>query len=271
MLDAKTSPENDSLDPREARAARRLATLERLAEIGMKLAELLERRVDAAVEAVEETDAPPFDRGAAALAVRAKAERTAAREAAARARAARIKEVTDCAEEAVVQVIETLPADDLDEERAERLYEALSERLEDPREADEIADAPVSAVVARLCAALGVTPDWSLWEREDWAVAEWKAGTPGSPYAPGTSSEGPSTTSPGPPSAAAVRRGDRQIVGDRMDRAESAVPLLTPSPTRWGRPSAIDSPPPGELSRSDGGGFERAHSVDRRERGPPDG
>jgi hypothetical protein len=42
----------------------------------------------------------------------------------------------------------------------------LVDRLEDPREADALADLPVSILVAGFCKDLGVAVDWSLWEDE---------------------------------------------------------------------------------------------------------
>ena len=294
MSDAPATPETEALDPREARAADRLADLRRLRKIGMALCEAMLARVHDAMRDHEPEDpgavAREFERlsrsvyriaaletrldqDQAALAVRVRAERASAREAAARSRQEAIKYTTESADSAVVDLIEAEEAAGADKDRTTRLYDALSERLEDPREREDFADLPVSVLVERLCAALGVTPDWSLWEREDWAVEEWKTAAPGSPYATAasgaTAGEVPSTTSPRPPSAAAVRRGDRQIVGDRMDHAESAVPLLTPSPTRWGGPGMTDAPPLGELPGSDGGGFERARFSAGSERGPP--
>jgi hypothetical protein len=35
-------------------------------------------------------------------------------------------------------------------------------------------------IIARFCRELGLDPDWTRWENEDWAVAE--AGRPGSPF-----------------------------------------------------------------------------------------
>ncbi len=92
-------PDPDALDPREARAAERVAALERLSAIGMALAEVLERRVSEAIETGDEIGAGAaalgysrvsravrqtlalkarLDRDAAALAQRVKAERAAA-------------------------------------------------------------------------------------------------------------------------------------------------------------------------------------------------
>ena len=69
------------------------------------------------------------------------------------------------------------------EDQAERLGEALTERLEDPRDIEDFEDLPASALIARICADLGIEPDWSLWEDEDWAVQETQDRVRGSPFA----------------------------------------------------------------------------------------
>jgi len=56
--------------------------------------------------------------------------------------------------------------------RAERLLDDLDERLEDESEDDDFAHYPVSELIARICRDLGLTPDWSLWAREPWAIDE---------------------------------------------------------------------------------------------------
>ena len=216
MIDTPTTPETETLDPREARAAERLADLRRLRQIGMALSEAMRARVHDAMR-----DHAPEDPGAVArefdrlsravyriaaletrldgendaLAVRVKAERASAREEAARKRQAAIKYTAERADSAVVDLIEAEEAAGADKDRIERLYDALSERLEDPREREDFFHLPVSVLIERLCAALGVTPDWSLWEREDWAVEEWKTATPGSPYAAAASAVAASTAS----------------------------------------------------------------------------
>jgi hypothetical protein len=45
----------------------------------------------------------------------------------------------------------------------------------------DVMDRPVSAVVTQLCADLGLTPEWSVWADEDWAIAEAES-LPGSPF-----------------------------------------------------------------------------------------
>jgi hypothetical protein len=39
-------------------------------------------------------------------------------------------------------------------------------------------------MLARVCADIGVTPDWDLWKNTAWAAAEWRGAVEGSPYAP---------------------------------------------------------------------------------------
>jgi hypothetical protein len=69
----------------------------------------------------------------------------------------------------------------------------------------------------------------------DVALAAWYLlGAPSIyPQAP-AARRAPSTASPRPPSAAAVRRGDRQIIGDRMDRATARSRFSPPSPNGGG-------------------------------------
>jgi hypothetical protein len=64
----------------------------------------------------------------------------------------------------------------------ERRLDHLYERLEDEDEIVSFGTLPIGASVARLCAALGLTPDWSLWEDEDWAIEEAESDASGSPY-----------------------------------------------------------------------------------------
>jgi uncharacterized membrane-anchored protein YjiN (DUF445 family) len=56
------------------------------------------------------------------------------------------------------------------ESDAENLFYDLTERLETDYEDADFADRPIGELVARICRDLGVTPDWSLWQDEDWAI-----------------------------------------------------------------------------------------------------
>ena len=64
----------------------------------------------------------------------------------------------------------------------ERRYDHLYERLEDEAEIVRFGTLPIGESIARLCAELGLKPDWDLWRDEDWAIEEAEARTPGSPY-----------------------------------------------------------------------------------------
>jgi hypothetical protein len=125
----------------------------------------------------------------AELAARVAAERAEKRAEAARQRKDRIGLQTDRVYAAVGEAIlaETAKAD-LDKTGARTLARSLDkqlrERLADPREEDDFADLPTSTLIARICETLGVPVDWDLWRDEPWAVAEWRAAAPGSPYAP---------------------------------------------------------------------------------------
>jgi hypothetical protein len=203
MSTEPASPETEA-DPALARAARRSAMLETLSEIGMAFAHALREQLaeaqaggeaDEAVvgslalsfarvaRAVRQTVglAERLEDGLAARQAEAKARRTA--EALRRHRlapevAARKAEVEDAiARQLEIEVREkSRSAQD-----AEAKLDGLYERLED-LDAD-ILDVNVSVVVERICRALGVTPDWSLWQTDSWAMDEAEWGGPTSPYA----------------------------------------------------------------------------------------
>jgi hypothetical protein len=193
-----TTSTDAPLDPREARAERRLLMLELLAEIGMALARDLSRRVGEGLEADE-----PLDGGAVALEfsrisravrqtialeARLDQDREALAKMFADERAAREKAREDRIEgrrrTVKIAVQNAISRASENYSQALSLNKILCERLEDPREDDDFADLPVSTLVARICADLDLTPDWDLWKNTDWAADEWRAAEPGSPYAP---------------------------------------------------------------------------------------
>ena len=83
----------------------------------------------------------------------------------------------------VRDAVETLIETEAPQDQVERLVQALSERLEDPPDEEDFAELTTGELVARVCADLGLTPDWSLWEEEDWAIDEAERRLRGSPYA----------------------------------------------------------------------------------------
>ena len=52
----------------------------------------------------------------------------------------------------------------------ERLLDDLDERLEDGQYDEALADGPIAELVARICEDLGVSPDWRIWNDQDWAI-----------------------------------------------------------------------------------------------------
>jgi hypothetical protein len=83
---------------------------------------------------------------------------------------------------AVEQAIEAEVGGDIGGPEAERLLTALYERLEDDDEVEAIGRRSTGESVALICQALGLTPDWSVWEFEHWAIRESREKTEGSPY-----------------------------------------------------------------------------------------
>ncbi|MDB5496265.1 MAG: hypothetical protein JWP28_296 [Phenylobacterium sp.] len=160
----------------DERAERHLTTLQELAEIGMDLAR------DVRAKALDPAPAEPacadfglmFSRIARAvrqtLALEARlAEDRDARDRRTQAEHARRRGLQRKA--VVRQVVEQAIGAEADGTDREDLLGDLHERFEYEDEL-RFADRPISEHVARICRDLGVTPDWSLWADEDWALEE---------------------------------------------------------------------------------------------------
>ncbi len=202
-----------------------VAMLTRLAQIGLNIAEAVERQAVAQAQIAEraaETGAAAsevsavlgqpgvvYQRVARAvrltLALRAKAvkELMALDQGQALARQARDKAAEETAAEAdpvgrrrgridriVRRVIE---AEEADEDEVERLSGEAWERLIDEDVYGDVMARPIGEIVARVCEDLGLSPDWNALAREAWAVEEAASGAPGSPF---VARAGPQSASP---------------------------------------------------------------------------
>jgi hypothetical protein len=175
-----------------ARTARQLAMLQELAEIGMQMARAVRDEALARAEDADAAPKPPSPFGGGDLGlVYARIARAVRQTLAletrvadgiekagieqARNRVAAVRTALDERQHAVRDYV----ADAIEAEAAERgtpdrdverLLDDLDERLDDGDYDDALADGPIGDLVARICADLGVTPDWSLWEDQDWAI-----------------------------------------------------------------------------------------------------
>lgn len=70
---------------------------------------------------------------------------------------------------AVRHIVEQAIENETDGTDREDLLYDLHERFEHEDDLG-FADRPIAEQVARICRDLGVTPDWSLWADEDWAI-----------------------------------------------------------------------------------------------------
>jgi hypothetical protein len=85
---------------------------------------------------------------------------------------------------AVQRVVEeTLGEDDAEPQDVYEQVREARENLENGDDYQDFQDRPVGETIARICADLGLTPDWSRWAQEPWAVEEARDKPAGSPYA----------------------------------------------------------------------------------------
>ena len=236
MPEAQPSPEPHPCGCADARIERHLRGLAELGEIGMELARLVRRQAveQAAANpdgAVDENIGLVFTRIARAVRQtfalearlaedrrKAEAETAARRVAETRLRVGRRKAK-------VSAIVERVLDAEGDHGDAENLFYDLGERLETDYDDADFADRPIGELVARICRDLGVIPDWSLWQDEDWAIEA--RGAAASP--PGEIERGESE--------------DRQRFGDpsRTCRVDAGVSPAAPGP-------AMTHDPPRERS-----------------------
>jgi hypothetical protein len=171
----------------EARTERHLRILEDLAEIGMDLARTVQRQAheQAAAGSGAADLGLVFSRIARAVrqTVALEARLAEDRQTKTAAQIARQSHARATRRRRDVQVVveQAIEADAADSDVEDLLLD-LEERLVDYDDTD-FSDRPVGELVARICRDLGVTPDWSLWDDEDWAIEETAARPRGSPYA----------------------------------------------------------------------------------------
>ncbi|MGH6967231.1 MAG: hypothetical protein ACREE0_22325 [Phenylobacterium sp.] len=163
--------------------------LHELAEIGMQMARAA--RDEALAPADVETPRPPSRFGAAdlglvysriaravrqtlALEIRVAEEIETVRREGEQRRVADIRQAMDERQteirDYVAEAIEAEAAEKKSSEReVERLLDDLDERIEAGDYDDTLDTAPIGELVARICADLGVIPDWDLWGDHQWA------------------------------------------------------------------------------------------------------
>ena len=112
------------------------------------------------------------------------------------------------------------------------LLREAGERLDDIDLYGDLLDRPISEIVARIGADLGLTPDWSRMARDAWAQAEAASGDPGAPLKALLQAldEQPPPVPPGPRRAlrlaATARRGGR--AEKARTRGEEPEPPIRP-------------------------------------------
>jgi hypothetical protein len=190
--------------------ARHTAILARLADAGERLAmKQAQRALEADDPEIEARATNAFHRAARTvrqcLALEAKLVRDARR--------AERQDREDAAPEAlplearwrsarrkrqVREIVEEGIEADADGYPEQRVLDDLNERLADSGEDADFADLPIGELVARIFRDLGITPDWSFWEDEPWAIEEATDKPAGSPYANWLDESGTAAEPPDP-------------------------------------------------------------------------
>ena len=80
------------------------------------------------------------------------------------------------------QAIEAAPDDRFDTGVAYRRLSYHLDCLDERDDIERLLDRPIGALVAKICHDLELDPDWNDWADEDWAIAEFHAKAPGSPF-----------------------------------------------------------------------------------------
>jgi hypothetical protein len=196
--DINPTPASTSGDPRPDDAGawheRRLAILSELAEAGLEIALALKTRIVETTAAEPDADsaracadlARAFDRASRAvrmsIALRDRVTKDAvlggqtARDAAQQARSQRAGRVRRIVGRiAKVRCTDRYVREAFDSQATERLY--------DRDITGDLEGRPIGALVAQICADLGLSPRWTAMAQEAWAQEEITERPPGSPYA----------------------------------------------------------------------------------------
>ena len=185
----------------EALRAQQVTMLQELAEIGMQMARAVRDEALAPVEPADEDAPRPASRFGSgdlglvysriaravrqtlALQIRVAEDIEKVRREGEQRRVAAIRwameerqtEIRDYVAEAIeAEAVELKKP----EREIERLLDDLDERIEAGDYDDTLQTAPIGELVARICADLGVIPDWDLWDH-DWAIDHLRSRDPG--------------------------------------------------------------------------------------------
>jgi hypothetical protein len=195
----QTAAQGGADDGVRARIERQLEMLGELAELGLEVARIVERRAKAVDAGTSDADlqgvAMAYARVARAVRMTLllqsrlinelkSHEMAAAREAALALRAedrARLAphEEHKARVERIVERVAKAQVDDEDE--VERLVDEAGERLDDDDIYGDVTARPIGELVALVCRDLGLDPDWTRLADEAWAQAEIEGGAAGWP------------------------------------------------------------------------------------------
>jgi len=187
------------------RTERHLRMLQRLAEIGMELAEAVGRQALEQAKAASEPAGTPQKAGPDLGLVFTRISRAVRQTVALEARIAEGPLTPRAVSAALDRQAERAALAETDRRRRRKAQvgrivkqainaeltgikayqreRELRERLEDEDVETDIGDHPIGEIIARICWDLGLDPNWRRWAEDHWAVEEARTKAPGSPYA----------------------------------------------------------------------------------------
>jgi hypothetical protein len=174
--------------PEVSSAERPLQMLERLAEAGLEIALVLERRVKEAEPAAPLAEltaaAQAFDRVSRAVRLCLLLREELVKERQARAEAGPQDAARKAHRDRALAVVRRVARDHCGHEpfAFSLIAKEAAERLDTDDIYGLVTRRPVGELVALICRDLGLDPDWDVLAEEAWAKAEAASGTPGSPF-----------------------------------------------------------------------------------------
>jgi len=139
---------------------------------------------------------------------------------------------------------EMIEAEHEDEATIVRLHDEAYALLVEAKDEEDFNERATGELVATIAQAIGLNPDWTQWEDEEWAEEDREERAWGSPYGRGFKAWGKTETEPLPPCGervgdGGIGSGEGDLAQDNLDRR-----CLTPTPGPFPQGGGESTGPP---------------------------